>query len=156
MSIYIIRHKESDNCYIGSCKDLNERIRHHKESCSNENAIGYNLKIYQFVRENDGWDNFDFSEICKCENDKLLEMEQYHMDFIKPSLNCRRAFGFDYERRKIYKKKNDREYLENNREKTNKRHKDYRREKIICDCGKEVTRYARDWAKKTGKHNHRN
>ena len=156
MSIYIIRHKESDNCYIGSTEDMKDRERTHKETCYNENSLGYNYKVYQFVRENGGWDNFDMVEICKCDIDMLREMEQYHMDFIKPSLNCKRALGFDYERRKIYKKKNDREYLENNRDKINEKHKQYRREKIICDCGMEVTRYARNWARQTGKHNHRN
>jgi len=156
MSIYIIRHKESDNCYIGSTKNMKNRIKDHKLSVVNENMSNYNHPVYQFIRENGGWDNFDMVEICKCEEDKLREMEQYHIDFIKPSLNCKRAYGFDYERRKIYKKKNDREYLEKNRENINNRHKKYRRQKVICDCGKEVTRYARDWSRKTGTHNHKN
>ena len=29
MSIYIIRHKFSDNCYIGSTKDMEDRIKSH-------------------------------------------------------------------------------------------------------------------------------
>lgn len=154
--VYIIRHKESDNSYIGSTKDFDRRKKDHIISVYNENIVNYTHPVYQFIRENGGWDNFDMVKICDCEEDERIKMEQYHMDFIKPTLNSRRAYGFDYERRKINKKKTDREYAIKNREKINEYRKQYRREKVICDCGKETTRYARAWARKTGTHNHKN
>ena len=146
MSIYIIRHKFGNDCYIGSTKDFEERTKKHKESYSNENAIGYNLKIYQFVRDNGGWDNFDMVEICKCDIDKLKEMEQYHIDFIKPSLNkicVIRDKNNKYKdtKRKLYEKNREKrleqakEYQNNNKEK--------RKEwncVCECDCGKTYTK----------------
>jgi len=154
--IYIIRHKHSNNSYIGSTTDFDKRKSYHKCSVVNENNNNYTHPVYRFIRENGGWDNFDMVKICDCEEDERLKMEQYHMDFVKPTLNCKRALGFDFERRKIYKKKNDREYLLKNREKITKQRREYRRQKVICDCGKEVSRYARNWARRTGTHNHKN
>lgn len=144
MSIYIIRHKDSDNCYIGSTKDFKDRKRQHKYNCNNENANNYNLKLYQFMRENGGWDNFDMVKICKCENDMLREMEQYHIDFIKPSLNDYSAKGWNRERilnsQREYNRKRDK--VENVRRvneyrKTSQVWKDKLKEKKTCDiCGK--------------------
>jgi predicted HNH restriction endonuclease len=90
--IYIIKHKESDNCYIGSTKDFEKRRKLHKYACDNEKDDSYNLKKYQFMRENGGFENFDMVEICKCDNDKLLKTEQYYIDCIKPSLNSGNAY----------------------------------------------------------------
>ena len=154
--VYIIRHKESDNSYIGSTKDFNRRMKDHIISLVNENMSNYTHPVYQFIRDNGGWDNFDMVKICDCDEDERVKMEQYHMDFVKPTLNKKRAIGFDYERRKINKKRSDREYYLNNKDKIMNYNKDYRRAKVICDCGMETTRYARNWARKTGTHNHKN
>jgi hypothetical protein len=164
MSIYIIRHKESDNCYIGSCEYMRLRINRHKETCSNENSMGYNYKVYQFVRENGGWDYFDIVEICKCDIDKLRETEQYHMDFVKPSLNTINAYVSEEDRRqqmrdckKLYHKKNQdknneksREYYHKNNEKLKENAKKYREKNkdklkewncvVECECGKTYTK----------------
>jgi t-SNARE complex subunit (syntaxin) len=132
MSIYIIRSKDLSlhDCYIGSTKDFNIRKNKHKSNCYNKNEKHYNINLYQFIRANGGWDNFEMVEICKCDTDKLRETEQYHIDFIKPSLNEVRAFGIDYERRK----ENCKDYYERNRDVIRKYKKDYReknRDKIV-------------------------
>jgi len=155
--IYIIRHNESDNSYIGSTKDFNDRKTDHKNDCYNVNHRNHNYRVYQFVRDNGGWNNFTMEKLYDVKDDEnRFEKEQEYMDMYKPSLNQKRAFGMDMEVRKMNKKKNDRDYFLNNREKINEHHRDYRREIIICDCGKEVTRYARNWARTTGRHNHKN
>ena len=155
MSVYIIRCKDKSitDCYIGSCEDMEDRKRKHILSLTKANCIGYKLRLYQFIRDNGWWDNFEMVELCKCEN--LLETEQYYLDFIKPSLNCRRALGFDYERRKAYKKISDREYYLKNKTKCDEYRQAYKNAKVICDCGKEVSRHALYWARKTGTHNHK-
>jgi hypothetical protein len=142
MSIYIIRHKESNNCYIGSCKDFHKRTNKHRFNCSNPNSTNYHHKVYQFMRENGGFDNFDFVEICKCENDKLREMEQYHIDFIKPSLNEINATCD----KKEYKKKWELENYDEQRQKARYYYHNNKSEirsklskKIVCDCGKTYT-----------------
>lgn len=157
MSVYIIRCKDKSitDCYIGSTNDIEDRKITHKKTCYNINTRGYNYKVYQFIRDNGGWDNFELIEICKYEDDKRKEMEQYYIDFIKPSLNDKRAFGFDYERRNAYKKINDREYYLKNKTKCNEYRQSYKNAKVICDCGKEVSRHALYWARKTGTHNHK-
>ena len=154
--VYIIRHKHTDNCYIGSTMDFDKRKKEHMICVVSEKQTNYTHPVYQFIRENDGWDNFDMVKICDCDENERLKMEQHHMDFIKPSLNCKRALGFDHERRKIYKKKNDREYYLNNKEKIYNYSNEYRNQKVICDCGKEVSRHARGWSRMKGTHNHKN
>jgi hypothetical protein len=91
MSVYIIRCKDKSisDCYIGSTADMKHRTDKHKRCCSNENYKGYDYKVYKYIRDNGGWDNFEVVEICKCDN--LLETEQYYIDFLKPSLNSRNA-----------------------------------------------------------------
>jgi hypothetical protein len=165
MSIYIIRHKESDNCYIGSCEDMKNRRYGHTYNFTNENSGNYYNKLYCFMRENGGWDNFDMVEICKCDIDMLREMEQYHKDFIKPSLNTYNAYVSEEDKR-INKSNNRRVYYKQNKERINKQNKeDYynNREKrleqkqeynkqnkdkikewgscvVQCECGKTYTK----------------
>ena len=56
--------------YIGSTKNLYRRIYHHKSSSHNSNLSKYNYKVYQFIRDHGGWDNFDMVliEYFPCEN----------------------------------------------------------------------------------------
>lgn len=131
MSIYIIRHKESDNCYIGSCRDTEERLKKHQQNTNHKD-----YKIYRFIRENGGWDNFDMVEICKCENDKLREMEQYHIDFIKPSLNTIKII----KRTKEDNSKYYRNYRENHKQKSKDYFKEYSNIIVECECGKTYKR----------------
>ena len=165
--VYIIRHKHSNNSYIGSTKNFKERMRKHKDAYKFPNHQNYNHRIYRFIRENDGWDNFDVVKICDCEEDERLKMEQYHMDFVKPTLNDARAYGLDIERKKIKQKEWNENHLESvrnskkkwkdnpiNREKYNKWRREYRKQKVICDCGKEVSRGVMEKARRTGTHNH--
>ena len=128
--VYIIRHKHSDNCYIGSTKNLNKRKIDHRNNCHYENQRKYYIKLYVFIRENGGWDNFDMAKICDCDENEMLNMEQYHMDFVKPSLNTHRAIG------------RDEESYRNKRIEKWKKNKDIRckekKEKMSCECGSSV------------------
>ena len=125
--IYIIRHKHSNNSYIGSTKDFRKRLWGHKTRCYSGNNKS-NFQLYKFIRDNEGWDNFDMVKICDCEEDERLKMEQYYMDFVKPTLNNFRAYGLDIERQKI----NKREW--------NKKLNERRNEKLLCECGRYYTR----------------
>lgn len=46
------------NCYIGKTKHFNARASNHKNNCK-ENT----LKVYKYIRENGGWDNWTMSTI---------------------------------------------------------------------------------------------
>ena len=78
--------------YIGSTANEKERNRTHKTSCNNqsEKNKAYNYKVYKFIRENGGWDNWkiEIIEKCPCENKiQMREREQYYCDLLKPELN---------------------------------------------------------------------
>lgn len=44
--------------YVGSTTNLANRRYRHKNVCNDPNNNCYNLKVYQFVRANGGWDNW--------------------------------------------------------------------------------------------------
>ena len=47
------------DCYIGHTTDFKTRKGCHKRVCNNPKSNRHNCKIYCFIRENGGWDNFD-------------------------------------------------------------------------------------------------
>jgi hypothetical protein len=89
----------SDNCdyvYVGSTTDFTRRKASHKSNCNNETTCSYNLKVYQTIRENGGWDAFKMLEVEEypCENSKQAQKrEQYWIDFYKSNLNSKKAFA---------------------------------------------------------------
>jgi hypothetical protein len=48
----------SDFVYVGSTKAFRQRKNKHKNDCTNENSSNFNLKLYNTIRENGGWDNW--------------------------------------------------------------------------------------------------
>ena len=65
--------------------NLNKRISVHKNYCKNKNT-----KVYSYIRENGGFENFNVEilEEFACDNsiDKR-ERERYYIDLLKPTLN---------------------------------------------------------------------
>jgi len=122
--------------YIGSSVDLDQRIIEHKSICHNPKRKAYNYKVYQFIREHGGWDNFkvDIEQDCYgMPKEEIVELEQIFIGCLNPELNSKNATGFDIERHKEYKK----EYYENNKESI----KEYRKNKVNCpQCDKEITK----------------
>jgi predicted GIY-YIG superfamily endonuclease len=43
--------------YVGSSCDLQKRKYFHKYCCNNSNSPMYNLKVYKFIRDTDGFEN---------------------------------------------------------------------------------------------------
>ena len=81
--------------YIGSSHDEIEREKNHKDHWNNENSEKYNYKVYNYIRENGGWDNwiFEVIEEFPCENKiELVIREQYHYDLLNPALNSKRPY----------------------------------------------------------------
>lgn len=160
MSIYIIRSKEQSlhDIYIGSCKDMRKRRKQHKTDCYNENSLGYNSKLYKFIRANGGLDNFVMEEIDNCDVERLYQVEQYYIDTFNPSLNNYRAYRSE-EQRKEYQKEYSSEHYENNKEYYKKRNKEWYKknkdkinEKFTCECGSIYTRHHKARHFKTNKH----
>ena len=58
--------------YVGSTCNFSRRKYEHKKICYSEKNRNYNMKIYQFIRDNGGWDNWTMIEVAKfvCDSKK--------------------------------------------------------------------------------------
>lgn len=92
--IYKITNKITNNCYIGSSKNIKKRWSNHKSSYTWKQHPS--VRLYQAFQSY-GLDNFEF-EIIE-ETDNLREREQYFIDLLKPAYNMAYAKGADKERR---------------------------------------------------------
>jgi hypothetical protein len=76
--------------YVGHTTNFIQRKYAHKNCCINKNVKGYNFKIYQFIRDNGGWDNFEMIEIekypCKDGNEATAR-ERYWYETLNATLN---------------------------------------------------------------------
>ena len=75
-----------NDCYVGHTINMPKRKCSHKSRYNNEKDKGHNLKIYQIIRENGGWDNWtmflvekfpckDKHEACKREREVYEELD---------------------------------------------------------------------------------
>ncbi len=137
------------DCYVGKTKNFKNRISKHKNDYYNENRRSYNIKVYQYIRENGGINNFNFIEIEKGEyNDKdSFIKERYWIEELKATLNRQLPLRTkkEWDEDNIEKQK---EYNKKNIEKI----KEKRKEKIMCECGCEITKYNLITHKKSQKH----
>ena len=132
--------------YTGSTTDFISRKSEHKYNCNNPNSKKYNLKIYQTIRENGGWDNWSMILIEEYPCNSSLEArsrERYHQETLNASLNMRKSQNTDKEYYIQNKEKIDKynkqkytdnnewyiNYRKNNREKINEYAKNYREKK---------------------------
>lgn len=113
-------------CYIGSCCNFNKRKNCHKSRCNKETDRNYNLKVYKFIRENGGWDNWSMIQIetYQCETKRELETrERYFFETLRAELNSNmpaRSLA-EYEqtdKRKKYKKEYKKMYQKTEKFKT--------------------------------------
>ena len=152
--IYKIYCKDENikDFYIGSSKDLYDRMRVHKSMCYNENVSGYSLKIYEFIRENGDWENFNVEivEYYPCKNEKeLKQREQYYIKKYEPTLNCFNAY-IAQEEKKERKKEIDRKYKQSEKGKELQKRKDakkYEKFKNNPELYEEYRQKKREWGK---------
>jgi hypothetical protein len=138
-----------------------QRKATHKSCCNNIYSDMYNLKLYQMIRENGGWNNFTMIplEEYPCENfiQACIKEEEYRVE-LQSQLNMKKCFVAETkeEYRKIYRsspsfvKKQypeyDKEYRETHKEQIAERNKIYnethkeenaKRHKIYYETNKE-------------------
>jgi len=104
--VYCIVSKDTDvqEVYIGSCVDLKKRIDVHKSNCNNKNSKKYNYKVYQFIRENGGFDNWKFIWLEMFKTDDNIFLRQLEQNYINTFpkellLNGKRAYRTEEDRR---------------------------------------------------------
>jgi hypothetical protein len=140
--------------YVGSTTDLVRRRYLHKQICINPAVAGHDRPVYQFIRENGGFDNWEVVKIedyeCDCGED-LCKREREVFEELKPTLNKIRPFVAVEERKehnavrwKQYRAKNKdhiseykKRWRESNRERISEYHKGWREaNKVECElCG---------------------
>jgi hypothetical protein len=127
-SYYKIVSKDENikEIYIGKTTNFKNRIRRHKSNCNNENGSHYNLKVYQYIRENGGWDNFDMIEIEKGEYDKKDSAirERYYIEKLNANLNSEIPSRTLQEWKEVFQKIYNQEYYQKNIEKIKEKNKD--------------------------------
>jgi hypothetical protein len=146
--IYKIVCKDSSvrDIYVGSSTDSYRKSKH-KSACNNTNSEHYNLKVYKFIREHGGWDNWEMVELYKypCNYKSELEQEECwawdKYSYYYEMLNDRKPYQTEAERI-AYLKQKSKEWHQNNLEKArtvaNKRYHDNKEElntPTLCECG---------------------
>jgi hypothetical protein len=113
--------------YIGSTINFKSRKSKHKFSCNNISDASYPLHIYNIIRENGGWENWNMHPIEKIEYETIIEArirEQYWIDLKKSSLNSCNAY-ISKEDRQQHDKQRGKEYYTKNSIKIIQQHKPY-------------------------------
>ena len=166
--------------YIGSTCNKYKRKQGHKRDCNNKNRKGYDSPVYQFIRANGGFENWDLIvlEEYSCESKVQLEMkEREWIELRKPTLNrnvptrTSKEYNDTYkeEHRQYYQEHREerlqylKQYQEEHIEEIKERRKQYYEEnkdeinenqriKIMCECGIEVNNSSLSRHRKSQKH----
>ena len=121
------------NKYAGSTCNFKGRKTKHKSDCNKETNTG--TYVYQFIRENGGWDNWQMLQICEypCANKhELLFKEREYIELYGCDLN--KVIPIRTQEEIIEQHK---EYYNENKDKIIKQHKEYREENKIIIRAKE-------------------
>jgi hypothetical protein len=142
--------------YIGHTTDFTRRKSNHKSNCNHENSKHYNYNVYQFIRENGGWDNWSMVEIEKYQcNDgnEATARERYWVEQLHATLNSnvpgrtQQEYDQQYyqqnkekitEYKQQYREQNSekiKEYFQQNSEKI----KQWKNTQCKCECGGKFT-----------------
>ena len=92
--------------YIGHTTNFTQRKNSHKTSCNNECDKKYNQYVYQFIRQNGGWDNWSMIQIQEhnLKNKREAEStEHYWIEQLGAKLNTNNPYAKCKEEPKFYK-----------------------------------------------------
>jgi hypothetical protein len=153
--------------YVGHTTDFRRRKNEHKSSCNNPERNDHNMKVYKFIRENGGWENWVMIEIEKfvcVDGNEARKRERYWIEHLNATLNNNiptRTFN-EYindnkvvlqEKRKLYFEKPEvrRKLIEYKLENA-EQIKAKKKEKVVCECGVMTVRNNMWCHKQTKKH----
>jgi hypothetical protein len=103
--------------YIGSTTDITKRRSRHKFNCINPNSKVYSLKIYETIRNNGGWDNWNVVVIeymHDCLNgEEARTRERQWLELLNANLNLRTPIKVKEPRKRVeYKRSTTYQYPE--------------------------------------------
>ena len=143
-SIYKLCCRDTDitDCYVGSTTNFRTRKSVHKNNFNNEKDKAYNYKVYQFIRDNGGWLNWDMILIEKVnvnDGNELHKEERKWIEQLNATLNCQlptrtRKEWCEDNKDKLTEKSKEwcennkdkiKEYRENNKDKIKEYNKEY-------------------------------
>ena len=175
--IYKIEHFDNESLvYVGHTTNFDKRKTAHKYYCKKENDTHYNLKVYQMIRENGGWNAFKMLEVEKypCADKREAERRENEvMKELKASMNMINSFVTKEELKEYKKEHNtnyyklhkekiqerEKKYYEQNKPKKQEYHKEYyelhkekNKEKVKCECGCEIVKSKLNRHQATTKH----
>ena len=81
---------ENKDLYVGHTTNFVQRKHNHKQSCMNSKSPRYNLKLYQMIRSNGGWDNWtmEILNFFKCKDGYEARVkEQEYFTLLGATLN---------------------------------------------------------------------
>ena len=124
-AIYCFKDVNDEIIYIVSTNNIKRRLSEHKGNCYNQHKKTYTCPLYQYMRDNSGFENFKHKIICVVDKEFKRITEQFYIDIFKPKCNSVNAVFSKkqmQERKKIYEKteavKNRRKlYREKNKDK---------------------------------------
>ena len=140
--------------YVGSSCSHTKRKSAHKSNCNNEKSDKYNLPVYRYIRDNGGWDNWEFVLLekfpCK-DKQELVIRERYWFELLGAKLN------------KNYPQRTEEEYYEETKKKFLEKKKVYYdenkeeilekgKQKVKCPCGSIFRKDGLSQHKRTQKH----
>ena len=105
--------------YVGSTCNFTRRKYEHKSTCNNNKIRYYNAKVYQFIRENGNWNNWNMIQIeaypCNDKREKETR-ERYWIEELNTKLNKNipTRTSKEYQQLEIAKEKKH-EYTANNK-----------------------------------------
>lgn len=141
MKYIMYRISIGDFTYIGSTKDFKQRKRNHKSDCNKKE-----LKVYQIIREQGGWDKCEMVPIeeieCESKLDALMREEHWRM-YHHANMNVNRAYITEEQKMEQHKKWS-KAHHDANKEKEQSKH--------TCGCGGKYTHMHKLTHEKTQKH----
>lgn len=135
---YIIKSKNEliKDCYIGCTNNFKKREYTHKSYCINNEAK--QLKLYKFINQNGGWDEWTMYLIEETEYEtkkECFERERFWIEMYEASLNkIKKPIRYIEEKRDYTNKyntiyrNNNKEYYKNYRENHKEGKKEYNKE----------------------------
>ena len=92
--------------YVGHTTNFTKRKNQHKTSCCNDNDKKYNQYVYQFIRNNGGWENWSMIQIQEhnLKNKREAEStEHFWIEQLGAKLNTNNPYAKCKEEPQIYK-----------------------------------------------------